>query len=228
MADLYSLLAMTKKDLIMPASRLALLATTLTLLALVSNSDAGKYNSTLSIGDDAPVWVSLPGVDGKDHSRSDLKSAKAIVVVFTCNSCPYAVDVEDRLIALNEKYREQKVALVAINVNKVEDDLLPAMKEKAKEKGFPFEYLFDETQQIARDFGAKRTPEFFVLDQNRKVVYMGALDDSPEGRKISKCYVEDALDATLAGKAIEASETIPVGCAVRFERTRRTRRARQK
>ena len=212
----------------MATTRLLLLMMLVTLLSQMSSLPAGKYNATLSPGDDAPAWEGLAGVDGKDYSLSDFESSKAVVVVFTCNSCPYAVDVEDRLLNLHKKYSKQGVALVAINVNKVEADLLPAMKEKAKDKGFQFPYLFDETQKIAKDFGAKRTPEFFVLDQDRKVVYMGALDDSPEGKKIDKRYVEVALDRTLAGNKVELAETIPVGCAVRFERTRRTRKVRKR
>ena len=211
----------------MATTRLFLFATLLILVTQVNSLPAGKYNSTLSPGDAAPAWKDLPGVDGKKYSLSDFESSKVIVVVFTCNSCPYAVDIEDRLLAFQQKYGKRGVALVAINVNKVEADLLPAMKEKAKDKGFQFPYLFDETQKIAKDFGAKRTPEFFVLDQDRKVVYMGALDDSPEGKKVSKRYIEAAVEMTLAGEKIEIAETIPVGCAVRFERTRRTRRVRK-
>ena len=211
----------------MATTRLFLFATLLILVTQVNSLPAGKYNSTLSPGDAAPAWKDLPGVDGKKYSLSDFESSKVIVVVFTCNSCPYAVDIEDRLLAFHQKYGKQGVALVAINVNKVEADLMPAMKDKAKEKAFQFPYLFDETQKIAKDYGAKRTPEFFVLDQDRKVVYMGALDDSPEGKKVSKRYIEAAVEMTLAGEKIEIAETIPVGCAVRFERTRRTRRVRK-
>ncbi|MAI69868.1 MAG: thioredoxin family protein [Rhodopirellula sp.] len=210
----------------MATIRLFLLAMLMTLVTQVTSLTAGKYNLTLSPGDAAPAWNNLLAVDGKKYSLSDFESSKAIVVVFTCNSCPYAVDVEDRLLAFHQQYGKQGVALVAINVNNVEADLMPAMKEKAKEKAFQFPYLFDETQKIAKDYGAKRTPEFFVLDQDRKIVYMGALDDSPEGKNVSKRYVEAAVDRTLAGEKIEVAETIPVGCAVRFERTRRTRRVR--
>lgn len=198
------------------------------LFTHVNNLFAGKYNSTLSPGDAAPEWQALPGVDGREYSLSDFKSSKSIVLVFTCNSCPYAVDIEDRLLAFHKKYANRGVTLVAINVNKVEDDLMPAMKQKAKEKAFQFPYLFDESQQIAKDYGAKRTPEFFVLDQDRNVVYMGALDDSPEGKKVSKRYVEMAVDLTLAGDKVKLEETVPVGCAIRFERSRRTRRIRNK
>lgn len=184
----------------------------------------GQFNQKLDIGDAAPAWKQLPGVDGQKHSLGDLSDQKVVVVVFTCNSCPYAVDSENRLIALQRQYADRGVAVVAINVNKVEEDLLPAMKEKASERGFDFPYLFDETQQIAREFGAIYTPEFYVLDSERRVVYMGAMDDSPDGRAVTKRYVQAAIDAALSGEEPEISETPPIGCRVRYERVRRTRR----
>tara|TARA_R110002049_G_scaffold4601_5_gene32738 strand:+ start:1031227 stop:1031805 length:579 start_codon:yes stop_codon:yes gene_type:complete len=184
---------------------------------------AGEFNQVLSIGDAAPQWNDLPGVDGKLHSLSDLGERKAVVVVFTCNSCPYAVDVEDRLNALHEKYSDRSVSLVAINVNKVDDDLMPAMKEKAQQKKFQFAYLFDETQQIAKNFGAKYTPEFFVLNQDRKIAYMGSLDDSPDGKHVTKRHVESAIDAVLSGATPQVTETVPIGCRIRMERERRGR-----
>jgi hypothetical protein len=115
---------------------------------------------------------------------------------------------------------------VAINVNKVEEDLLPAMKQKAEEKSFEFPYLFDVTQKIARDFGAMKTPEVYVLDDKRRVRYMGSIDDSPDGRQITKKYLESAIDSVLAGEDPEIRETVPIGCRVRYERTRRSRRNR--
>jgi len=185
---------------------------------------AGEYNRVLDIGDKAPAWTDLPGVDDKKHSLDDLKKHPVVVVVFTCNTCPYSVDAEDRLIALQKAYEERGVALVAINVNKVEADLLPAMKERAKEKKFPFPYLHDASQQIARQYGAIYTPEFYVLDGQRRVVYMGSLDDSPDGKNVAMRYVELAIEATLAGQKPQIAETIPIGCRVRYERVRRTRK----
>ena len=182
---------------------------------------AGEFNPVLNVGDQAPAWDKLPGVDDKTHALDDLRDEDIVVVVFTCNSCPYAVDVEDRLVALAKTYAEKKFALVAINVNKVESDALPAMKKRAEEKGFAFPYLYDETQQIARDYGATRTPEFFVLNKNRQIVYMGSLDDSPDGKQVSKKYVEAAIEATFKNEKPEVAETIAVGCGVRFERKRR-------
>jgi len=184
---------------------------------------AGKYNAVLDIGDPAPEWQNLPGVDGKQHSLSDLKDRDAVVVVFTCNSCPFAEDYEDRLIAFAKKHAgdDGRVAVVAINVNKIEADLPPAMKERAESKGFPFPYLFDETQQIARKFGATRTPEFFVLDKQRRVTYMGAMDDNDHEPSVTKNYLEAAIEATLRGEAVDPAETPPRGCGIRFERSRR-------
>lgn len=187
---------------------------------------SGEYNPVLSIGDKAPDWKELPGVDGEKHSLSDLKNKDVVVLAFLCNSCPYAVDYEDRLIAFAKKHssKDSKVALVAVNVNKVDEDLPPRMKEKAEAKGFKFPYLFDETQKIAKDYGAGFTPEFFVLNKDRKVVYMGAMDDSPNADKVKLRYVEEAVAAALVGKLPEVKETVPIGCRIRIERTRRRKK----
>jgi peroxiredoxin len=184
---------------------------------------AGEFNPTLSIGDKAPAWADLPGTDGKNHALADLKDKEVIVVAFTCNSCPYAVDYEDRMIAFAKKHctPEAKVALVAINVNKVEEDSLPEMQKRAKEKQFPYPYLFDATQQIAKDYGATFTPEFFVLGKDRKIVYMGAMDDKTNPTEAKTNYVELAVAAALTGKSPETKETVARGCLVRYERKRR-------
>lgn len=186
---------------------------------------AGKYNPSANIGDQPAAWEDLPGVDGKRHSLKDLKDRDVVVVVFTCNSCPYAVDYEERINRLAHKYQspDSRVGVVAINVNKIEADQLPAMKERAKERKFVFPYLYDETQQIAKAFGAVRTPEFFVLDQERRIVYMGAMDDNTKEAEVKSRYVEDAIEATLRGESIAVSETPPVGCAIRFARERKRR-----
>ena len=197
---------------------------TLALCSLIAAAAwAGKFNKQLSIGDAAPGWSGLERTDGQKHSLADLADKEVVVVCFTCNTCPYAVDYEDRLIALSKKFAAEgnRCALVAINANKVKDDLLPAMQERAKSKGFNFSYLHDETQQVAKSFGATFTPEFVVLNKDRKVVYLGAMDDSPDGKKITKKYVEDAVAAALAGKQPEVTETPAVGCAVRYVKERK-------
>jgi peroxiredoxin len=195
------------------------------LLLLAAPAIAGEFNPTLSIGDKGPNWEKLPGVDEKPHSLADFKDKVVLVLFFTCNSCEYAQDYEDRIVAIAGKYagKESKVAFVGVNVNVIEADRLPAMREKADKKKFPFPYLFDETQKIARDYGASTTPEFFVLNQDRKIVYMGSLDDNADAAKAKVNYVQLAIDATLAGKAPEKTETVPIGCLIRWKRMRNTK-----
>ncbi|HUE73272.1 MAG TPA: redoxin family protein [Pirellulaceae bacterium] len=194
---------------------------------LLPSAWAGKYNKTLDIGDPAPAWNDLPGVDGKQHSLVDLKEKEVVVVVFTCNSCPYAVDVEARLTALNKQLSaDGKGALVAVCSNVFKDDTLEKISARAKEQKFGFAYLHDdEKSSLANAFGARRTPEFFVLDKERKIVYMGALDDSPDGKKVQKTYVADAVAAVLAGNTPEVEETPPVGCLIRFAKARRGKKS---
>ena len=197
--------------------------TTLLLLLLAWPAVAGEYNPTLNIGDAAPAWTNLPGTDGKQHSLADFKDKEVVVVVFTCNSCPVATDYEDRIIALAKKYAGPggRAGLLAINVNKIEEDSLPRMKERAEAKGFNFPYLFDETQKIARDYGATFTPEFFVLDRQRKIAYMGGMDDNSNPVEVKANYLDPAIDTVLAGMKPATAETVARGCMVRYARERR-------
>jgi peroxiredoxin len=169
------------------------------------------------LGDPAPKFEGIVGVDDKKHSFDDYADAKALAVVFTCNSCPVAVAYEDRLIAVQKDYADKGVQLVAINVNNVEPDKLPAMKDRAEEKGFQFPYLYDPTQQVARDYGAKVTPHIFLLDGNRRLAYVGPVDDNVDGANASKPFLRDAIDAVLAEKTPETTEVEPVGCGIKYE-----------
>lgn len=198
-------------------------ALTLCVAMTAASAIAGEFNPTLSVGDDAPAWSRLPGTDGKLHSLDDLKSKEIVVVVFTCNSCPYANDYEGRMMDFVKKHGgpEGKAALVAINVNKVAEDSLEKMKARAKEVGFNYPYLFDETQKIAKDYGATSTPEFFVLDKRRKVVYMGAMDDDADAAKAKIPYVEQAVQAALKGESPATQETAAIGCLVRYVKERK-------
>jgi peroxiredoxin len=188
-----------------------------------SLSMAGEFNPTLNIGSEAPAWSKLPGADGKTHSLDDLKSKDVVVVVFTCNSCPYARDYEGRMMDFVKKHGgpDGKAALVAINVNKVAEDSLEKMTARAKEVGFNYPYLFDETQKIAKDYGATSTPEFFVLNKDREVVYMGAMDDNADVSKAKVSYVEEAVAAALKGESPKTKETAAVGCLVRYVKDRK-------
>jgi len=182
----------------------------------------GQFNPTHNIGDHIEGWSKLPGTDGKEHSMANLQDRDVLVVVFTCNSCPYAIDYEDRINALSQLMIDSKLnaAVVAINSNKIEADSLTAMKKRAADKKFTFPYLFDASQEVCKQFGAVRTPEFFVLDQERRIAYMGAMDDHTKPELVTKKYVEDAMLALLKGEQIEPTETAPVGCLIRFERQR--------
>lgn len=192
------------------------------LLLIASASTAGEFNKALSLGDSAPTWTDLPGVDGKKHSLADLKDKDAVVVVFTCNSCAFAVQYEDRIVAFAKKHAGEtaKAAVVAINVNTIKEDALPEMAKRSEKKKFPFAYLFDESQGIAKKFGAVYTPEFFVLNKERKVVYMGAFDDTSNAAQVKETHVEDALAAVLAGKPVAKGETRARGCLIRYNRAK--------
>lgn len=169
------------------------------------------------VGDPAPEWKELMGVDGEKHSLADLKDAKAVVVVFTCNHCPVAQAYEDRVIELAADYKGKGVELVAINVNNMEEDKLPAMKTRAEEKDYQFDYLYDPSQEIGRAFGAAVTPHAFLFDGDRKLAYVGAIDDNMDVAKVEKHYLRDAIDAVLAGSKPETQSTKPVGCGIKYE-----------
>lgn len=177
----------------------------------------------LKPGDQAFAWSELPGVDEQTHSLADLADQDVVIVCFTSNSCPYSVDYEDRMIALQARYLDagQKVVLVAINANSVKADELQAMKTRATEKRFNFAYLKDESQSVAKSYGALYTPEFFVLNKDRKIVFRGAMDDQTDAAKVTRNYVELAVQAAMAGKMPSTTEVPARGCAVRYKRVRR-------
>jgi len=206
----------------METSAMLRFAVVFVLLGLASQAVAGKYNSVLNVGDPAPAWSKLEGVDGKQHSLADLSDKEVVVVVFTCNSCPVATDYEDRILGFSKKFAGPggKVALVAMNVNKVAEDRLDKMKERAESKGFDFPYLYDETQKIGKAFGAAFTPEFFVLNKERKVVYMGGMDDNSNAVSVTRNFLEPAVEAALAGKQPATTEAPAIGCRVRYARER--------
>jgi peroxiredoxin len=202
------------------------------VLLIVSSATlvrADDSNGVLNLGDPAPAWKDVPGVDGKTHSLSDLKDKQVVVVVFTCNSCPIASDYEDRIIAFAKASAgaDNPTAVVAINVNTVEEDRLPKMKERAESKNFPYPYLYDQTQKIAKAYGAIYTPEFFVLDKERKIAYMGAFDDNIESSKVKRQYLKPAVEAVLKGEKPNPAKTNAAGCLIRYERARRRKPVKQ-
>ncbi len=176
--------------------------------------------AALKIGDKA-IPFKLIGVDDQQHALSDYADKAAVAVIFSCNHCPYVRAWEDRMIQIQADYADKGVQLIAINANdatKYPDDSFQKMKERAQEKGFNFPYLYDETQEVARAYGAERTPEVFLFDGEGILRYHGAIDDNYEDpNAVQHHYLRDALDAVLAGQDPPVTETPPVGCTIKWK-----------
>jgi peroxiredoxin len=178
-------------------------------------------NPGYKVGDTA-IDFKLKNTLGKEVSLAGIEGARGYIVVFTCNACPYAKAYEDRVIALHNKYAPLGYPVVAINSN--DKDVQPAdsydkMKERVKEKNIPYNYLYDETQEIAKTYGATRTPHVYVLDKNRVVRYIGAIDDnSEEPDQVKEKYVEKAIDALRNNQEIVVKETKAVGCGIKWKK----------
>jgi peroxiredoxin len=170
--------------------------------------------------DSRVIPFALPGTDEATYRPEDFAGAPVFGVIFHCNHCPYAQAWEGRLIAIQREYATRGVRLVLINANdpaKYPADDFAHMKARAEEKGYPFPYLFDETQEIARAYGATRTPEVFLFDRAGVLRYHGAPDDNYEDpAAVRHQYLRDAIDALLAGTAPAASETKVVGCTIKW------------
>ena len=175
---------------------------------------------TLQIGQKIPNF-DLPGTDGKNYSPASFGDAKVLVVVFSCNHCPYVVGSEERMIKFARDYAPKGLKMIAINSNETEkhpNDSFEHMVARAKEKNFPFTYVRDDTQEIARAFGALRTPHFYVFDKDRKLQYTGRMDDNPRNPgKETTHELRDAVDAVLAGKTPAVQLTNPLGCNVKWQ-----------
>ena len=197
------------------AGKLILALFTITLLSAVSPVDTGY-----KVGEQAADF-SLKNVDGTMVSLKDYKGVNGYIVVFTCNTCPYALMYEDRIIALHNKYASMGYPVVAINPNdpsvKPGDDFA-SMQARAKEKNFPFKYLFDDGQKVYPAFGATRTPHVFLLDANRYVRYIGAIDDNAQNpNEVTVKYLENAIAALKAGNNPDPSETKAIGCTIKVK-----------
>ena len=165
---------------------------------------------------------SLKGVDGKRYSLKDFAGAKALVVVFSCNHCPYVQAYEDRMIAIQKDYQDQGVRLVAINSNDADnypEDDFNSMVARAKVKRFNFPYLWDESQQVARAYGATHTPHLFVFDREGKLAYTGKIDDNWEQpSQVKRQFLREALDDLISGKKPRVAETHAIGCTIKWKR----------
>ena len=188
---------------------------------MVSSVFTTSTNPGYEVGDIATDF-SLKNIDGKMVSLSNYKDAKGFIVIFTCNTCPYAVAYEDRIVALDKKYASKGYPVIAIMPNNTDvkpGDNLDAMKVRAKQKGFTFPYLIDEGQKIYPQYGATKTPHVYLLQKTAKgnqVKYIGAIDDNHQDASAVKTkYVENAVDALLSGKEVKEKETRAIGCSIK-------------
>jgi peroxiredoxin len=173
---------------------------------------------SLALGSSAPRF-SLPGVEGREHSLESYDPAQLLALVQLCNHCPYVLAWEGRLAALQDAYAARGLQLVGFNSNdaaRYPDDSFERMVEHAAERGFPFDYLHDREQELARALGSERTPEVFLFDRDRRLVYHGAVDDNRDDRAVGRRYLEEAVEALLAGGVPPLAETAPVGCSVKW------------
>jgi len=190
--------------------------TILGLVCIVALGAATLNTNGYQVGDTAEDF-SLMGVDDQMHSLADYEDAKGFVVIFTCNHCPYSVAYEDRVIALHAEYGED-YPVIAINPNdpvSYPSDNFENMKVRAQEKGFTFDYLLDDGQQVFPKFGATKTPHVFLLDKELKVQYIGAIDNSTEESGVTKTYLADAIESLQAGESPKVTSTKAIGCGIK-------------
>lgn len=195
----------------------SLIATAFVAIVFVAAKPAGY-----GVGDTVADFK-LKNVDGKMVSLADFKSAKGAIVIFDCNTCPYSKAYNERIIALAKKY-DGTFPVVAINSNSPEvspGDSFEEMVKYSKSKGYTFPYLFDETQEVARNYGATNTPHVYVLKKDGaafKVAYIGAIDNNTkDANAADKKYVEEAVDALIAGKSITEEKTKAIGCTIKWK-----------
>lgn len=176
----------------------------------------------LEVGDTAPDFA-LKNIDGKTVSLASYENAKGYVVIFTCNTCPYAVMYEQRIIELHDKYAAKGYPVIAINPNDPvvkPGDSFDKMKERAANKQFPFAYLFDDGQEVYPAYGATRTPHIYLLDAAKTVQYIGALDNNPQDASaVTTKYVEEAIAALEAGEKPATTFTKAIGCGIKTRRS---------
>lgn len=193
-------------------------------IALAQPLAAVAADDGVNVGDRAPEF-SLLNVDGKKVALADYASGKGAIIVFTCNHCPYSIKYEDRIIELHKEFALKGYPVIAINPNDPEtvpEDSYENMKVRAGEKKFVFPYLVDQTQQIAKAYGARRTPHVFVVSntpQGAKVMYIGAIDDNPsDPSTVESFFVRDAVNSLLAGTVPGKPLTKAIGCTIKWKK----------
>jgi peroxiredoxin len=198
---------------------LSVLSMSLLFMAFSSQPVDGGYK----VGDIATDF-SLENIDGKMVSLSDFKEAKGFILIFTCNTCPYAVAYEDRIVALDQKYASKGYPVIAVMPNDPDvqpGDSMDAMKQRAKAKGFTFPYLMDKGQKVYPQYGATKTPHVYLLQKTEKgneVKYIGAIDDNyRDASAVTEKYVENAVDALLKNETVKVTETRAIGCTIKVK-----------
>jgi peroxiredoxin len=207
----------------MKKTALYLVASVSVVMILFFNGSSKDMLEGYSVGDEARDF-SLENIDGQMVSLADFENAKGFVVVFTCNTCPYAKAYESRVIELDKKYAAKGFPVIAINPNDVNQqpgDSMDEMIARADDKGYTFPYLRDDTQEITRAYGATKTPHVYVLNkegsETYRVSYIGAIDDSPrEPADVKEKYVEEAIEALLAGEKPVITEKRAIGCSIKW------------
>lgn len=191
------------------------------ILAFCFGSFSASSQEAYKIGDVVEDFK-LPNIDGKSYSLSDLLTAKGFIVIFTCNTCPYAVAYEDRIIELHKNYAPKGYPVVAINPNDPKaqpKDAMEDMRQRASEKGFDFLYLQDLGQKVYPKFGATKTPHVFLLNkQNESLVlkYIGAIDDNyKDASQVEEKFLENAINALMNGEEVQLTETKAIGCTIK-------------
>ncbi len=181
---------------------------------------AGKYNKVISVGQKAPDFSGIPAVQNGEDTSLTLSDVKEdiVVLVFLGNHCPVVKAYEDRLIDFTNEYKDKGVKVVGISVNDLDSDRIPGIKTYMKEHKSNYIYGYDESQKIGHAYGATNTPQFFVLDKERKIRYTGAMDNSQNESNVTKQYLRDAVNALLKGETPAVEETRPMGCGVKYKR----------
>jgi len=201
---------------------------TLSILVIVLVVTAFSVNTTVSSGyevGDIATDFKLKNIDGNMVSLADYTDTKGFIVIFTCNTCPYAVKYEDRIIALDKKYASKGYPVIAIMPNDPDvqpGDSMEAMKARAASKGFTFPYLMDEGQKIYPQYGATKTPHVYLLEKTKEgnvVRYIGAIDDNyKDASAVNVKYAENAVDALLDGKEVPETKTRAIGCSIKVKK----------
>lgn len=175
----------------------------------------------LHVGDAAPKFAGLPGTSGRSWGIQDFDASPLLLVVFSCNHCPYAQAWEGRIIEIVRDYATKGLGTIVINSNETvnyPDDRMERMVERARSKGYPFPYVRDEDQKVAKAYGALVTPHPFLFDKQRRLVFQGRPDDSwQEPSKVTKPFLREAIEAALRGRPVPTAETSVIGCTIKWK-----------